>query len=202
LERHVNAEARGEALSGVSPVGLFRTDAAGRCLAVNARWCEITGLASVEALGEGWARALHRDDRERVLEGWRQATNDARGFEAEFRFRRPDGIVTSVLAQALPERDAHGRISGFVGAITDLSRHLAVQQELIEERKQAVSEIERHSEQLRRLALQLALAQEHERRRIAAGLHDEVGQILAVARAKLGQLIETGGGGGRPVPGR
>jgi signal transduction histidine kinase len=43
--------------------------------------------------------------------------------------------------------------------------------------------------------LQLALAQEQERRRIAAGLHDEVGQILAVARAKLGQLIASGAGG-------
>ena len=88
-----------------------------------------------------------------------------------------------------------GGISGFVGAITDLSRHLEVQKEQIEQRKQAEAEIERHSEQLRRLALQLALAQEQERRRIAAGLHDEVGQILAVARAKLGQLIASGAGG-------
>jgi PAS domain-containing protein len=37
----------------VLPVGLFRTDMDGRCLAVNARWCEITGLASAEALDEG-----------------------------------------------------------------------------------------------------------------------------------------------------
>ena len=315
----MSAEARGEPLQSVSPVGLFRTDTDGRCLAVNARWCEITGLAPAEALDEGWARALHPDDREHVLDGWREATQEARGFEGEFRFRRPDGAVTQVLAQALPERDTRGRISGFVGAITDLSRHLEVQKELrvnqqrvelalrattegywdwdiatggvllsqrgipvpgcppgqlefparaltqrihpedrsrvrdcmaahlegraplyecehrlladsgtwrwnlqrgrvverdaagkplrvvgvdidIEARKQAEAEIEHHSEQLRRLALRLALAQEHERRRIAAGLHDEVGQILAVARAKLGQLIESGAHG--DVPGR
>ncbi len=195
LERHVSAEARGEALSGVSPVGLFRTDAAGRCLAVNARWCEITGLAEAEALREGWARALHRDDRERVLTGWRQATSEGRGFEAELRFRRPDGTVAQVLAQALPERDPDGRISGFVGAVTDLSRHLEVAQERIEQRKQAEAESERHNEQLRSLALRLALAQEHERRRIAAGLHDEVGQLLAVAQAKLGQLMASGASG-------
>jgi signal transduction histidine kinase len=38
--------------------------------------------------------------------------------------------VAHVLAQALPERDTRGRISGFVGAVTDLSRHLEVQKEL------------------------------------------------------------------------
>ena len=45
------------------------------------------------------------------------------------------------------------------------------------------------------VAPQLALAQERERRRIAAGLHDEVGQLLAVARMKLGKLMETGARG-------
>jgi PAS domain S-box-containing protein len=120
LERRVSAEARGEPLPSVLPVGLFRTDTDGRCLAVNARWCEITGLAPAEALDEGWARALHPDDRARVLDGWREATQEARGFEQEFRFRRPDGTVAHVLAQALPERDTRGRISGFVGSVTDL----------------------------------------------------------------------------------
>ena len=44
-------------------------------------------------------------------------------------------------------------------------------------------------------APQLALAQERERRRIAAGLHDDVGQLLAVARMKLGKLVQTGAHG-------
>ena len=44
-------------------------------------------------------------------------------------------------------------------------------------------------------APQLALAQERERRRIAAGLHDDVGQLLAVARMKLGKLVQTGARG-------
>ena len=318
LQRHVSADdTRGGLFPSVSPVGLFRTDTDGRCLAVNARWCEIAGLALAEALDEGWAQALHPDDRERVLAEWSRATREARGFESEFRFRRPDGVVTQVLAQALPERDTRGRISGFVGAITDLSRRLADEKELrasrervelallaktegywdwniatgavhrsphglplpcsppgevvlparflaqrihpedrsrvrdrmvahlegraplyecehrlladsgtwrwnlqrgrvverdaagkplrmlgvdidIDTRKQAEAEIELRNEQLRRLALRLALAEAHERRRIAAGLHDEVGQVLALARAKLGPLVETGARGDVP----
>lgn len=301
---------RGQPLQCVSPVGLFRTDTNGRCTAVNARWCEIAALASAEALDEGWARALHPDDRERVLEEWGRATREGRGLETEFRFQHRDGAVTQVLAQALPEQDTLGRITGFAGAITDLSRYLADQKELranqervdlalgattegswdwdvatgtvrmsrnrisranhpagedelpvrvfaerihpedrssvrdcmmahlvrgvplfecehrlltdsgtwrwtlqrgrvverdaagnplrvvgvgidIETRKQVETETAQRSEQLRCLASELALVQEYERRRIAAGLHDEVGQMLALARIKLGQLMET-----------
>jgi PAS domain S-box-containing protein len=145
------------------------------------RWCEITGLEPEEALGEGWARAVHPDDRERITEEWSRATREDGAFETKFRFRRPDGIITPVLGQALPERDTRGRISGFIGATIDLT-----------------GQIEAESK-LRRLALQLELEQERERKHIAAGLHDEVGQILAVARAKLGQLIETGAGGDVPA---
>lgn len=44
---------------------------------------------------------------------------------------------------------------------------------------------------LRSLLFALSVAEERERRRIAAGLHDELGQLLAIARFKLGQLGDT-----------
>ncbi len=56
------------------------------------------------------------------------------------------------------------------------------------ERKQAELELEEHQRQLRALTAELALAEERERRRIALGLHDQVGQELAVAKLKLGRL--------------
>jgi PAS domain S-box-containing protein len=148
---------------------------------VNTRWCEITGLEPEEAVGEGWAQALHPDDRERITKEWNRATRQDHAFETKFRFRRSDGAITPVLAQTLPERDTRGRICGFIGAITDLTGQIEAENKL------------------RRLALQLELEQERERRRIATGLHDEVGQVLAVARAKLGQLIEPGAGGDVPA---
>ena len=73
-----------DALPSVSPVGLFRTDPAGLCLCVNARWSEIAGLSATEALGQGWAQALHPDDRERVVAEWNQATRENRGIETRF----------------------------------------------------------------------------------------------------------------------
>lgn len=45
-----------------------------------------------------------------------------------------------------------------------------------------------HQKELRDLADSLVLAEEKERRRIAVGLHDDLGQALAMANIKLGQL--------------
>ncbi len=44
---------------------------------------------------------------------------------------------------------------------------------------------------LRALACELALAEERERRRIGAGLHDQIGQVLATAQLRLGALQES-----------
>jgi signal transduction histidine kinase len=48
--------------------------------------------------------------------------------------------------------------------------------------------IREYQEQLRRLASELSIAEERERRTIATDLHDHIGQALAVMRMKLVQL--------------
>ena len=63
----------------------------------------------------------------------------------------------------------------------------ALQAEIAEHRR-ARDEIERHREQLRRLAAELALAEERERRAIAADLHDHLGQALAFVKLRLAQF--------------
>lgn len=48
-------------------------------------------------------------------------------------------------------------------------------------------------DRLRDFALHLSLSQEHERLRIAIGLHDQVGQALALLNGKLDELQTSGG---------
>jgi signal transduction histidine kinase len=58
----------------------------------------------------------------------------------------------------------------------------------IAERLKAETAIEHSRVQLRRLATELTLAEERERRVIASDLHDHIGQALAVIRARLRQI--------------
>jgi PAS domain S-box-containing protein len=58
----------------------------------------------------------------------------------------------------------------------------------ITERKRMEEEIHAYQEQLKSVAMQLALTEEKERRQIAIALHDNVGQILAMAKMKLGMM--------------
>jgi PAS domain S-box-containing protein len=55
----------------------------------------------------------------------------------------------------------------------------------ITSRKQAQDEAKGYEERLRSLALELSLAEERERRRLAGHLHDEVAQLLSLAQIRL-----------------
>jgi len=57
-------------------------------------------------------------------------------------------------------------------------------------RKQAEQRLVTYQKQLRSLASELSLAEERERRRIAASLHDSVGQALALTKIRLEALKE------------
>ena len=58
-------------------------------------------------------------------------------------------------------------------------------EEDITDRKQAEEKINNYQERLKALASQLTVTEEKERRRIAADLHDQIGQSLALARIQM-----------------
>jgi len=70
----------------------------------------------------------------------------------------------------------------------------------ITERKQAEGELLRHQQQLRSLASELSLAEERERRRLAAELHDTVGHALAFLSMKLDAIAEPASSAGLAAP--
>ncbi|WP_341733190.1 PAS domain S-box protein [Microcoleus sp. EPA2] len=115
------SQKRYETLAEASPIGVFLTDAKGDCLYVNQTWSQTTGLTHQEALGPDWARTLHPQDRERVLQEWYDSALIKQQFQSEYRFLRPDGSVAWVIGQALPVIDNAGEIEGYVGTVTDIS---------------------------------------------------------------------------------
>jgi len=121
-------------LTEAAPVGIFRTDAAGRCLYVNERWCEIAGMDAAAALGHGWTAAVHPEDREKVSTEWNRAVQQRQRFVSEYRFQTKQRTITWILGQAQAECDQNGDMRGYVGTITDITGQKMKETELAESR--------------------------------------------------------------------
>ncbi|MEI7729463.1 MAG: PAS domain S-box protein [Verrucomicrobiota bacterium] len=134
------SEQRFRTLTELAPIGIYRSTPDGHCTYVNDCWCEISGLSLTEALGLGWAKALHPEDRDVVFARWQEMVDSASHWGMEYRFQTPAGKVTWVYGQAAPQRDAQGKIIGYVGVNYNIT-----------ERKQAEAERERLETQTRQL---------------------------------------------------
>jgi signal transduction histidine kinase len=80
-----------------------------------------------------------------------------------------------VRSHLYPVLDADGEVNNVVDVEEDITG-----------RKQAEENLRTYQGRLRALAAELTITEERERRRIAADLHDNVGQSLALARVQLG----------------
>ena len=117
----IDSEERYAALAAAAPVGIFRTDAEGLCTYVNDRYFQISRFTLGATIGDAWQQGLHPDDRDWVIAQWEQFIQGNDSFELEYRFQRPDGEVTWIYGQCVPELDANGHRIGSIGTITDIS---------------------------------------------------------------------------------
>ncbi|MBF0182719.1 MAG: PAS domain S-box protein [Magnetococcales bacterium] len=121
-------------------MGVFETNAAGACVYVNDQWLAIAGMNRDEAMGNGWAKALHPDDRERIFQEWENSVLQQRPFEMEYRFQRPSGGTSHVLGMARALHGQAGDVTGFAGSVIDIT-----------ERKLAVAELAHYQARLEKL---------------------------------------------------
>jgi diguanylate cyclase (GGDEF)-like protein/PAS domain S-box-containing protein len=116
------------------PAGIFETDADGQCRFVNQRWQAYAGMSAEAALGSGWIGAIHPADRDHLVAEWHAAVADSREFDIEFRFLRPDGTTMWAAGNASPIA-TNGRVTGYLGTVTDVSEVVAERNAQGEERR-------------------------------------------------------------------
>jgi PAS domain S-box-containing protein len=131
------SEERFRTLASHAPVGIYLTDPNGDCLFVNNTWCRMTGLTPEEARGKGWVKALHPDDRERVAAEWYEAAVHRKPFAGEYRYLRPDGVVTWLQASAVEYHNAEGQVVGHIGSVVDITARKQAEFALKEAKEQA-----------------------------------------------------------------
>jgi len=123
-----------QTLAQVSPVGIFRTDSDGNTNYVNPKWEELSGLSAKDASGNGWLKAVHPEDREKLSEAWLNNVKSKNESSAEYRFLRPDGSIVWVIGKAVPELTGN-KVIGYIGTITDITERKQAEEDLIESEK-------------------------------------------------------------------
>src|SRR5581483_2518830 len=116
------SEERFRTLSESAPIGIFETDAGGRCTYVNPRWSVISGFSAEDTLGFGWVQAIHPEDREAVERSWRSAFAEGRDWSSEHRLKTPDGLVHWVKVKAARIFSENGQRTGSVGTVEDITQ--------------------------------------------------------------------------------
>ena len=115
------SERRYRFLAESIPQLVWSCDGEGRAIDFNRRWGEYTGQPLEESLGNGWAVAIHPDDRDRTFACWSNSVTGVHRYEIEYRIRRAsDGQHRWHLAQGEPMRDEHGRAVRWFGTCTDI----------------------------------------------------------------------------------
>jgi PAS domain S-box-containing protein len=83
-------------------------------------WERFSGVAGAQLIAAGdWTQMLHPDDRPALQAEWRRASAAGDEFRVDCRLRRHDGAWRVFDNRALPRKDEHGRILGWVGSSTD-----------------------------------------------------------------------------------
>ena len=134
--RLAEREAVLRATNDASPHGIFVTDAAGACTYTNPAYQRISGLLPEEALGDGWGRGIHAEDRERVQREWAEAAAAHRPYESNHRFHRAGREAVWASVRAAEVRIA-GDLHGYVGVVEDITPRLKREAELADAKERA-----------------------------------------------------------------
>jgi len=159
-------------------LGVVMMDADHNILFVNSVQCRMFGKKSEDMIGKKcyWEFKKRKSPCGYCPGDLAMKTGKAETVEIEGILA--DGGYRSVQLMASPLYDHENKPRGFIEIVEDIS-----------ERKHVERELHDYQEQLRSLASKLTLSEEHERRRIAGGLHDSIIQPLVFIKMKLETLL-------------
>ena len=187
----------------VAGLGAWETDLGTGHYHWDERIPALLGLSREDAaaLADRWSDFIHPDDQARVLQAFKKACERNEPFDSQFRVIHADGSVRWFASRG--EVVPIHRTKRMVGIAQDITERKQAEAELrrwkdelewrVQERTQALVASQT---KLRALATELNLAEQRERKRLAAELHDHLAQLLVLARIKLSQLRLTD----NPVP--
>lgn len=107
-------------LSEETPFIVWKSDRFGKCVYLNKKWVEITGLSLEESLGKGYMKALDIDNYDAYRQNWLDAVRNHSLYQFKFRLKTADHSYRWVFCQANPHY-VNSRFDGYVGSIVDIT---------------------------------------------------------------------------------
>lgn len=103
----------------------------------NQLWTAFTGLTSAESVGDGWQKAVDRRDLGELLNMGNSSISLKKGFEAECRLRRHDGIYRWYWFKAMPDIDQSGQVIAWIATCTDIHDRKLAEQNFLKAQRDA-----------------------------------------------------------------
>ncbi|MBJ6727388.1 PAS domain S-box protein [Geomesophilobacter sediminis] len=174
------SEAKFRTVAENIPVNISRYDRQGRTLYINPNLERTLGLSLDEVYGKSPRELGHAAVYPEFVAALERVLASARSELLDMSFVEGDEEIHHQI-KFVPERDPKGELSSVLAMGTDVTDLNRSSKQLLDQQKK-----------LSDMALELSLAEERERRRIATDLHDTLGQDLTLARIKLGALPREG----------
>jgi PAS domain S-box-containing protein len=163
--------------------GVWAAAPDGKYLYLNAAMERIYGRSRAEFLANPnlWLDVIYPEDQLPARSSDAQLRKTGRA-DLEYRILHPDGTVRWVRDRKTIVRNPEGRALRIGGIVRDVT-----------DRRLADEQAEQYRANLKSLATELTLAEERERRRLAASLHDNLVQLLGLIQIKLSLLRKAKG---------
>jgi len=155
---------------------------------------EICGYTKKElnSKKEGWLRIIHYDDKARVTMEGSELAKRKQSIVQTYRIVTKGGDNCWVEDRKTSLFTEEGEFIGIDGIVVDITKRKLTEEALqkihveLEQRvEKRTRELEVQKNRLQFLSSRLIKAQEQERRRVSKGLHDEMGQALAILKLRL-----------------
>ncbi len=187
----LDSELRVRAMFEGSVIGIVFCTLDGFITEANSAFLNMIGYSADELRGAHWRDLTHPDDiaREDAITGIIEAGEQS-WIPLIKRYLRKDGSCFWAKMTLYIIRQGDRPAAFGFAMIEDIT-----------DRRRAEEQVLAYQEQLRSLANELSLAEARLRRKIASDLHDRIGQSLALAKIKLGELRpESTADAGGPWP--
>lgn len=153
---------------------LIVVDPDGKIRNVNRATCELLGYEEEELVGKDIHLVVGGENAVFRIQATQRSQDWMARFNYEVNYITKQGKQIPMLLSEAVLRNKEEEVVGIAGLARD-----------IKERKQAERALEESERRLRFLSFQLLAAQEEERRRLSAELHDELGQALVLFKINL-----------------